>query len=54
MMAGAVLSMLGAFLDDYLARNLLYYLPVLVIGGLLTAYVLHLFKLQAKLAHISP
>ena len=54
MMAGAVLSMLGAFLDNHLARDLLYCLPVVAIGGLLTAYVLHLFKLKAKLAHISP
>ena len=53
MMVGAVLCLLGAFLDEYLARSLIIYVPMLVIGGLLSAYILHLLRLKAKLSRIA-
>jgi hypothetical protein len=50
MMVGAVLCLLGAYIDEHLARSLLFYLPVLVIGGMLTAYNHHLLRLKAQLS----
>ncbi len=53
MMLGSVLCLVGAFVDEHLARSLLIYLPMIVMGGLLTVYNVHLFRLRAKLSRVA-
>lgn len=53
MMGGAILMLLDAFFEGHLARNLLLSSPLLVVGGLLTAYFVYLVRLKAKLKRMA-
>jgi hypothetical protein len=49
MMLGSVLIFLDGFLEGHMARSLLVSAPILIGGGLVTAYIVYLIILKARL-----
>jgi hypothetical protein len=53
MIAAAVSNLLDAYFDGLHARNLFFVLPLLIVGGLMTAYFVYLIRLKAELKRTS-